>query len=125
MPQEYGGAGLGMTEAALMMQTIAASGAGFTGASARRAACAMAGAADRRPREGLLRRDRAGRRAGHHQAVHAGRPPGRRVCGAWPQDLDLDGAGRQQDAAAGAHHAAVRGGQAHAGAVAVLYRSGP
>ena len=34
MPQEYGGAGLGMTEAALMMQTIAASGAGFTGASA-------------------------------------------------------------------------------------------
>lgn len=34
MPQEYGGAGLGMTEAALMMQTISASGAGFTGASA-------------------------------------------------------------------------------------------
>ncbi|QKH39285.1 acyl-CoA/acyl-ACP dehydrogenase [Achromobacter pestifer] len=34
MPQEHGGAGLGMTEAALMMQTIAASGAGFTGASA-------------------------------------------------------------------------------------------
>jgi acyl-CoA dehydrogenase len=34
MPQEYGGAGLGMTEAARMMQTIAASGAGFTGASA-------------------------------------------------------------------------------------------
>ncbi|GLK93956.1 acyl-CoA dehydrogenase [Achromobacter xylosoxidans] len=34
MPREYGGAGLGMTEAALMMQTIAASGAGFTGASA-------------------------------------------------------------------------------------------
>jgi acyl-CoA dehydrogenase len=34
MPPEYGGAGLGMTEAALMMQTIAASGAGFAGASA-------------------------------------------------------------------------------------------
>lgn len=34
MPPEHGGAGLGMTEAALMMQTIAASGAGFTGASA-------------------------------------------------------------------------------------------
>jgi len=34
MPQAYGGAGLGMTEAALMMQTIAASGAGFAGASA-------------------------------------------------------------------------------------------
>jgi len=34
MPEAYGGAGMGMTEAALMMQTIAASGAGFAGASA-------------------------------------------------------------------------------------------
>ncbi len=34
MPEEDGGAGLGITEAALMMQTIAASGAGFSGASA-------------------------------------------------------------------------------------------
>jgi len=34
MPQEYGGAGLGITEAAIMMQTIAASGAGMSGASA-------------------------------------------------------------------------------------------
>jgi acyl-CoA dehydrogenase len=34
MPQEHGGAGLGITEAALMMQTISASGAGFSGASA-------------------------------------------------------------------------------------------
>jgi acyl-CoA dehydrogenase len=34
MPQEYGGAGLGITEAAIMMQTIAASGAGLSGASA-------------------------------------------------------------------------------------------
>lgn len=34
MPQEYGGAGLGVTEAALMMQTIAQSGAGLSGASA-------------------------------------------------------------------------------------------
>lgn len=34
MPEEYGGAGLGMTEAALMMHTISRSGAGFTGASA-------------------------------------------------------------------------------------------
>ena len=34
MPQEYGGAGLGVTEAALMMQTIAESGAGLSGASA-------------------------------------------------------------------------------------------
>ena len=34
MPQEFGGAGLGVTEAALMMQTIAESGAGLSGASA-------------------------------------------------------------------------------------------
>lgn len=34
MPQEFGGAGLGVTEAALMMQTIAQSGAGLSGASA-------------------------------------------------------------------------------------------
>lgn len=34
MPTEYGGAGLGITEAAVMMQTIAESGAGMSGASA-------------------------------------------------------------------------------------------
>lgn len=34
MPQEYGGAGLGITEAAIMMQAIAESGAGASGASA-------------------------------------------------------------------------------------------
>ena len=33
MPQAYGGAGLGITEAALMMQAISESGAGFSGAS--------------------------------------------------------------------------------------------
>ncbi len=34
MPEKFGGSGLGMTEAALMMQAISASGAGFSGASA-------------------------------------------------------------------------------------------
>jgi acyl-CoA dehydrogenase len=34
MPSAYGGAGLGITEAALMMQAVAGSGAGFSGASA-------------------------------------------------------------------------------------------
>jgi acyl-CoA dehydrogenase len=34
MPPELGGAGLGITEAALMMQAVAESGAGFSGASA-------------------------------------------------------------------------------------------
>ncbi len=34
MPEEFGGAGLGLSEAALMMQTVSQSGAGFSGASA-------------------------------------------------------------------------------------------
>jgi acyl-CoA dehydrogenase len=34
MPEAFGGSGLGITEAAVMMQTIAESGAGFSGASA-------------------------------------------------------------------------------------------
>ncbi|HCK83736.1 MAG TPA: acyl-CoA dehydrogenase [Hyphomonadaceae bacterium] len=34
MPERFGGAGLGLTEAALMMQAVAQSGAGFSGASA-------------------------------------------------------------------------------------------
>ena len=34
MPEEYGGAGLGISEAAVMMQAIAESGAGFSGCSA-------------------------------------------------------------------------------------------
>jgi acyl-CoA dehydrogenase len=34
IPEEYGGAGLGVTEAAIMMQAIAQSGAGLSGASA-------------------------------------------------------------------------------------------
>ena len=34
MPEQYGGAGLGITEATLMMQTVAASGAAMTGCSA-------------------------------------------------------------------------------------------
>ncbi len=34
MPERFGGAGLGLTEAAVMMQTVAQSGAGFSGASA-------------------------------------------------------------------------------------------
>ncbi len=34
MPEEVGGAGLGLTEAAILMQTVAQSGAGFSGASA-------------------------------------------------------------------------------------------
>jgi len=34
MPEQFGGAGLGITEAAVVMQAVAQSGAGFSGASA-------------------------------------------------------------------------------------------
>ena len=34
IPEEYGGAGLGITEAAIMMQAVAESGAAMSGASA-------------------------------------------------------------------------------------------
>ncbi len=34
IPEAYGGSGLGVTDAAIMMEAIAASGAGFSGASA-------------------------------------------------------------------------------------------
>ncbi len=34
MPEDYGGSGLGITEASIMMQAVAESGAGFSGASA-------------------------------------------------------------------------------------------
>ena len=34
MPEAYGGSGLGITEAAVLMQAVAESGAGFSGASA-------------------------------------------------------------------------------------------
>ena len=34
MPEEYGGSGLGITEASIMMQAVSESGAGFSGASA-------------------------------------------------------------------------------------------
>src|SRR5580693_2234417 len=34
MPEEFGGSGLGISEAAVVMQAVAQSGAGFSGASA-------------------------------------------------------------------------------------------
>ena len=71
MPEAYGGAGLGISEAALMMHTIAASGAGPVGrvggahehlrpasgggVRQRRAEGALAAAADRGPGPRLLR----------------------------------------------------------------------
>ena len=102
-----------------MMQTIAASGAGFAGASAVHMNIfglnPVVVFGDDAQRRRWLPPLIAGREkacfavtepdAGlDTTAGHAGRAPGRRVRGPRPQDLDLDGPGGAQDAAAGAHH---------------------
>ena len=84
MPEEHGGAGLGISEAALMMHTISATGAGLSGASAvhmnifglhrwwssaPRSRKTLATAADRGQGQGLLWRDRAQRRPEHAEAA--------------------------------------------------------
>ena len=121
MPEAYGGAGLGIGEAAVMMQAVAQSGAGFSGASAlhmnifglnpvvRFGSAAQKAALPAAPHprrgEGVLCRDRARCRPRHDASQDEGGARRRSLRRLRPQDLDLDGAGRAQDAAAGAHHA--------------------
>jgi DNA-binding IclR family transcriptional regulator len=138
MPTEFGGSGLGITEAAVMMQAIAESGAGMSGASSvtfpvfslqpvvlfgtrsrRSASCPRSS----RRGPGVLRGHRAQCGAQHHRAEDPRRTPRRRLSGQRREDLDLHRAGREQDAAAGAHHAARRGQAQDRRAVAVLYRA--
>ena len=127
MPEEHGGAGLGVTEAAIMMHTVARHGGGMAAASSlhinmfgphpivvhgtpeQKARLHPAAGRGRGP--GLLRRDRARCRARHHQHHHlrregAGRLPRQRA-----QALDLHRPGGEPDPAAGPHHAegGVRG----------------
>ena len=83
IPEEYGGSGLGILEAGLMMRTIAESGAGMSGASSIHMnifglnPVVMFGTDEQKrrmlpplARRGavLLRRHRAGHRAQHHAA---------------------------------------------------------
>jgi acyl-CoA dehydrogenase len=85
MPEAYGGAGLGITEAALMAQAIAESGAGMSGASAvhinifglnpvvvygTEAQKARMLPLDRGQGQVMFRRDRAQRRPEHHGNHH-------------------------------------------------------
>ena len=119
MPAEYGGAGLGVTEAAIMMQEIGIGGLfaaarPFTSTSSacirscatapsgrRRNGCRRSSAAPSR----LLRRDRARCRPGHVEDHDAGRAPRRPLSGQRPEDLDQHGAAGRQGRAARAHHA--------------------
>jgi acyl-CoA dehydrogenase len=79
IPPEFGGAGLGLTEATVMMQTIAESGAGLSGASA-------------------LHMNIFG--------LNPRRAQGRALPALRSEDLDLDCAGCEQDADPRAHYAA-------------------
>ena len=66
----------------------------------------LAARPDRGPQQIVLCGHRAGRRARHDKHQDEGGPGGRPLCRRRPQDLDVDGAGRRQGAAAGAHDAA-------------------
>ena len=140
MPAEFGGSGLGITEAAVMMQAIAESGAGMSGASSvhmpvfglqpvvlfgtQRAEGADASSCYSRGTSGLLCGHRAQCGAQHDGAQDPRGTARRRLSGERREDLDLHRAGREQDASPGAHHAA-RPGQAQDGrALAVLHEPG-
>jgi crotonobetainyl-CoA:carnitine CoA-transferase CaiB-like acyl-CoA transferase/alkylation response protein AidB-like acyl-CoA dehydrogenase len=69
----------------------------------------------RRPRPLLLCGDRAQHRAQHHAVEDPRGAQGRQIYRQRPEGLDLDRAGRQQDPAAGAHHAAGGGEDTDAG----------
>ena len=122
VPEEYGGAGLGILEASLMMQEIAASGGAQSAASAihmsifgmhpvvkhgsdelrpRRcpgsspATCTCASAS---PSPTPAPTRRASRRS----------PGETRTTDQWPQGLDLEGARGREDPAADSHHPVCR-----------------
>ena len=140
IPEEYGGSGLGIVDAAIMMRTISESGAGMSGASAvhmnvfglnpvvvfgtkeqcRRMLPPIVAGGDKscfavtEPNTGLNTTQLKTR------AVR-----GRQIYRQRPEGLDLDRAGRRQDPAAGAHHAAGGGEEADPRAQPVLYRFRP
>ena len=91
----------------------------------RGAEAALPAAADRRQGEGLLRRHRAQRRPRHHAPQDQARCAGQRLPRARAEDLDLHRPGGRPRAAAGAHHAARGGQEAHRGPLAVLHRARP
>jgi len=116
MPEEYGGAGLGITEAGLMLQTIAETGAGFSGCSALHMNIFGLNPVVVFGTDEQKRRMLPPLIAGEHKACFAVTEPDagldtlnlktraerrggplRRV---GPEDLDLDRAGRAQDAPA-------------------------
>ncbi len=141
MPEEYGGAGLGITEAALLMQTVAESGAALQGASAIHLnifgpnPIVVFGTEEQKKRilpdiiKGKIKGcfavtepdaglnttalDTKAERDGNGYIVHG------------KEDLHHDGLGRRQDAADRPHHAQGEVQAADRRAVAVLHRLRP
>lgn len=140
MPENVGGAGLGLTEAAVMMQSVAQSGAGFSGASAihlnifgpmplvkfgsdeqrNRLLPRIISGEDKmcfavtEPNSGL---DTSSLETRAEKVEGGYRLNGRKI------DLDDRGPARQQDPDHRAHNAQGSVRQAAPGPVAVLYRS--
>jgi len=141
MPEEYGGSGLGITEASLMMQAVAQSGAGFTGASAIHLnvfglyRVVVFGTDEQKQRmlpdtypgreKGLFRGDRTERGSRHPESRRARGTYRRRLPHQRAETLDVDGAARRKSVVARAHYAEGRSKKENRGIESVLYRSEP
>ncbi len=127
IPESYGGAGLPLRAAGVILEEIHASGGNASATHAQMYTMGTVlrhGSAEQKQHylpkiaAGELRlqafaRDRTHQRHGHHQAEDACRARRRPVRHQRPEDLDLARAVLRPDAAAGAHHAAGRSDQAH------------
>ena len=123
IPQEYGGSGLGLTEASVIMEEINRAG-GNSGAchgqmynmgtllrhgSEAQKQLVPAEDRERRAAPAVDGRDRAHHRHRHHQDQDHRREEGRPLRRQRPEGLDLARPALRPDDPAGAHHAAGRG----------------
>ena len=139
IPQEYGGSGLGLAEASVIMEEINRSG-GNAGAchgqmynmgtllrhGSRRAEAALpAEDRQRRAAPAVDGRDRADHRHRHHEDQDHRRQAGRPLRRQRPEGLDLAHPALRPDDPAGAHHAAGRGEEEDRGHVDLHRRPAP
>jgi acyl-CoA dehydrogenase len=117
LPEEVGGAGLGITEAAIMMQAIAESGGGASGASAIHMNIFGLNPVVKFGTPEQKQRMLVPLLEGREKACFAVTEP--------TTGLDFNRAGGSQDAVVGPHHAAGRGYKAHRGVDPVLHDAGP
>ena len=137
IPDEYGGGGLGITEASVILEEINRSGATPARATRRCTSWARCCATDRRSRSSATcrrslavscacRRSRVTEpTTGTDTTQHPDRRRAHRrpLRGQRPEGLDLARAALRPDAAVGAHHAARRGEEEDRGPVRVSRRS--